>query len=57
MGNTDMSDDDIQEIMLSGDQLPEGFENEVMPSQIMLNPVFDGAVIVDKQKEDKDHDE
>ena len=48
--DVDVSEEDLQEIILSGDQLPKNFGDEVLPIEMMLNPVFDGDKIIDEQK-------
>lgn len=40
-------DKDLDEVISSGDQLPEDMFGDDLPRQIMGNPVFDGEKVVD----------
>ncbi len=43
-----MSDNDIEEVMESGERLPKEMWEPDMPDTIMGSPVFDGEKIVDQ---------
>lgn len=40
-------DADIQEIMESGDQLPDSLQNDDLTQDSLFSPVYDGEKIID----------
>jgi len=46
-----MSPEEAQEVAASGEQLPQGMVEPglLTPSNVMVNPVFDGEQVVDGQ--------